>query len=254
MSAKLILKSLALSQAMVLIYSTILFFFPEYYGYIILLIIATFFAYSILTSVRRARSMSKEDLEYVSSGRVVVKAQQNKIIELMNKDNKLISDMRSQMSFMSLSLINLPIAFGIYYGYFWFVMPYFSHYSDLLIRYLGYVVMFELLFMTPWIINRLMLRGKIIRMLQIPRDYIVTTKGVKATGLLIKFPIENPVYVFKCSRRRRFIDIEIQPQIQAMTGAKVVTVYRLYMPEQDLLRTQETLSKYANINLSCNSD
>ena len=254
MSVKLILRSIALSQAMVLIYSTILLFFPQYYGYVILLIIATFFAYSIFTSIKRARAGSVEDLEYVNSGRVLVKAQQSKIIELMNKDDKLMNDMRPQMTFMSISLINLPVTFGIYYGYIWFVMPFFSHSGDLLVTFLGYVLMFEFLFMTPWIINRLILRGKEIRMIQIPRDYIITSKGVRATGLLIKFPIENPTYSFKCSKRRRFIDIESQPQIQAITGAKIITVYRLYMPEQDLLKTVEALSKYSNISLSCDRD
>ncbi len=254
MSVKLILRSIALSQAMVLIYSTILLFFPQYYGYVILLIIATFFAYSIFTSIKRARAGSVEDLEYVNSGRVIVKAQQSKIIELMNKDDKLMNDMRPQMTFMSISLINLPVTFGIYYGYIWFVMPFFSHSGDLLVTFLGYVLMFEFLFMTPWIINRLILRGKEIRMIQIPRDYIITSKGVRATGLLIKFPIENPTYSFKCSKRRRFIDIESQPQIQAITGAKIITVYRLYMPEQDLLKTVEALSKYSNISLSCDRD
>jgi len=254
LSVKLILRSIALSQAMVLIYSTILLFFPQYYGYVILLIIATFFAYSIFTSIKRARAGSVEDLEYVNSGRVLVKAQQSKIIELMNKDDKLMNDMRPQMTFMSISLINLPVTFGIYYGYIWFVMPFFSHSGDLLVTFLGYVLMFEFLFMTPWIINRLILRGKEIRMIQIPRDYIITSKGVRATGLLIKFPIENPTYSFKCSKRRRFIDIESQPQIQAITGAKIITVYRLYMPEQDLLKTVEALSKYSNISLSCDRD
>jgi uncharacterized membrane protein len=239
---------------MVLIYSTILLFFPQYYGYVILLIIATFFAYSIFTSIKRARVGSVEDLEYVNSGRVIVKAQQSKIIELMNKDDKLMNDMRPQMTFMSISLINLPVTFGIYYGYIWFVMPFFSHSGNLLVTFLGYVLMFEILFMAPWIINRLILRGKEIRMIQIPRDYIITSKGVRATGLLIKFPIENPTYSFKCSKRRRFIDIESQPQIQAITGAKIITVYRLYMPEQDLLKTVEALSKYSNISLSCDRD
>ena len=254
MSVKLILRSIVFSQVMVLIYSTILLFFPQYYGYVILLIIATFFAYSIFTSIKRARAGSVEDLEYVNSGRVLVKAQQSKIIELMNKDDKLMNDMRPQMTFMSISLINLPVTFGIYYGYIWFVMPFFSHSGDLLVTFLGYVLMFEFLFMTPWIINRLILRGKEIRMIQIPRDYIITSKGVRATGLLIKFPIENPTYSFKCSKRRRFIDIESQPQIQAITGAKIITVYRLYMPEQDLLKTVEALSKYSNISLSCDRD
>ncbi|MGC9009404.1 MAG: DUF2208 family protein [Sulfolobales archaeon] len=254
MSVKLILRSIVFSQVMVLIYSTILLFFPQYYGYVILLIIATFFAYSIFTSIKRARVGSVEDLEYVNSGRVIVKAQQSKIIELMNKDDKLMNDMRPQMTFMSISLINLPVTFGIYYGYIWFVMPFFSHSGNLLVTFLGYVLMFEILFMAPWIINRLILRGKEIRMIQIPRDYIITSKGVRATGLLIKFPIENPTYSFKCSKRRRFIDIESQPQIQAITGAKIITVYRLYMPEQDLLKTVEALSKYSNISLSCDRD
>ncbi|MGC9148613.1 MAG: DUF2208 family protein [Sulfolobales archaeon] len=254
MSIKIILRSIAFSQAMVLIYSTILLFFPQYYGYVILLIIATFFAYSILTSIKRARAGSAEDLEYVSSGRIIVKAQQNKVIELMNRDDKLINDMRPQMSFMSISLINLPVTFGIYYGYLWYIMPYFSHSGDLLLRFLGYIIMFELLFVTPWIINRLILKGREIRMIQIPRDYVVTSRGIRAMGLLIKFPLENPTYNFKCSRKRRFIDIESQPQVQAITGAKIITVYRLYMPDQDLLKALEALNKYGNLSLSCDRD
>lgn len=254
MSIKTILKSILFSQIMVIIYSVALLFFPQYYTYIIFLIILTFFLYSIFTSLRRMRSVPREDIEYIDSGRVIVKAQQNKIVELMNKDDKLINDMKPQMRLMSTSLISLPIVFGVYYGYLDFAMAYFRSSGDIVIEFLGYVIMFELLFMIPWIINRIIVGGREIRMIQIPRDYVITSKGIKTTGLIIKFPIENPSHTFRCSRKRRFLDIESSPQIQAMTGAKIINVYRLYMSDQDLLKALDALSKYGNISLSCDRE
>ncbi|MEM1633015.1 MAG: DUF2208 family protein [Sulfolobales archaeon] len=252
MSLAQILKGLAFSQVMILAYSLVLTFFPQYYQYIIILVFITFLSYSFLVSFRRMRSSTRSsDAEYVRSGRVFVKAQPSKVIELINKDDKLIHDMRPQMRFMASSLIALPIVFIIYYPYIEFVMPYFRSFDGIIYSFIGYLILFELLFMTPWIINRFFIMKGDIRMIQPLRDYIITSRGIQATGLLLKFPADSSGYKVYCNKKRRFIDIEVPPQTQSLTGARIVPIYRLYMSESDLLKAIECLEKFGGFSVRC---
>ncbi|MEZ0290626.1 MAG: DUF2208 family protein [Sulfolobales archaeon] len=251
MSRTQLLKSLSFSQGMILLYSSILTVFPQYYQYVIILVFATFLAYSIYASAKRISATTRgSDADYVKSGRVIVKAQPNKIIELMNRDERLIQDMKPQMRLMASSLIGLPLIFIIYYPYLDFVMPIFRSSNNILLVYIGYLILFELLFMTPWIINRFFIMRGDIRIVQPLRDYVITSRGIQAPGLLVKFPLDSSYRVY-CSRKRRFVDIEISPQTQSLTGVKMIPVYRLYMPESDLVRVIEILERYGGSSVSC---
>ncbi len=236
---------------MVVIYSIVLTLFPGLFFVVILLIMFTFLGYSIFTSYKRIRaSRSGEDVDYIKSGRVIVKANPSKIIDFINKDEKLIDDMKPQMKMMSVSLINLPIVFGIYYLYLGYVIHYFAL-NGTTYLFIGYLILFEILFLLPWILNRVIMSGREIEIIQLLRDYIVTTKGVLASGFLLKFPFNTSDYKIICNKKRRFIDIKTKPQIQALTNMRSVTVYRMYMSEQDLQRVIEIMSKTNNISLQC---
>lgn len=246
-----LLRSLVYTEAMVLVYSVILTLFPQYYWIVILLIMFTFLGYSVFTGYRRIRaSRSGRDAEYVMSGRVVVKANPARITDMINRDPGVMEDMKPQIKMMSLSLVNLPIVIAIYYLYLGYVIHYFSS-GGALSLFIGYVVLFEILFFVPWLLNRILVSGSEVRVVQILRDYIVTTRGVLATGLVLKFPIEAQGYRISCNKKRRFIDIEASPQTQALSNIKTVPVYRLYMSEQDLLRTIELINKTSNLNIVC---
>lgn len=247
--------SLAISQAFVLLYSLALTFLPSLYWLIVTLFFITYMAVMVGMSYRRIRSStSGEEAQIVRSGRQILKMEQSRVMELLQKDPEISLEIREQAKYTMMPFLSLPLVFGIYYLYLWYVSPAFHSTGSPEMALLGNVVMFELLFLAPSLINVAIMRGRTIKMVQAVASYLITDKGIQGPGILVKFPVEDGLEV-RCSRNRRFIEIVREQSQPSLIGPspKMLLIQRLYMEQKDLDRVLELLKKQGKREIRCPS-
>lgn len=247
--------SLAVTQVLVLLYSLALTFIPDLYWLVVTLFFVTYMAVAIGTSYRRMRSsISSEGAQMVRSGRQILRMDQARVMELLQKDSYIGSEIREQAKYSVMPFLSLPAVFGIYYLYLWYISPMYHSAGSLEIVLLGNIAMFELLFLVPSLINVAIMRGRTVRMVQPVASYLITDRGIQGPGILVKFPVEDGLEV-RCSRSRRFIEIVREQSQPSLIGPspRMLLIQRLYMDHKDLDRALEVLRRQGKKEIQCSS-
>lgn len=245
------ISSLLLSQTLTVLYALALTFLPrDLYWVIMTLFFISYMAIMIAINVRRMRiSTSSPDAQFVSSGRQIVKIDSKRALELMQSDAILNDELREQAKMMMIPMISLPVVFTIYYLYTWFVTPVYSLHSDPLTMFIGNLVMFEIFFLVPIAINKILMRGKKAVFVQPIMNFLITDRGIQGAGVLVRFPIEDHSIDIRCNRSRRFVEL-VREQSNPTSG-KMVMIQRLYMDPKELDRAVEAIRKYGKIDVKC---
>ncbi len=243
--------SLLLSQALTVLYAFALTFLPaDLYWVIMTLFFISYITIMIAINVRRMRiSTSSPDAQFVSSGRQIVKVDSKRALELMQSDAALNNELREQAKIMMIPMISLPVVFAIYYLYAGYVMPIYSLHSDPLVRFLGNLIMFEIFFLVPIAINKILMRGKKALFVQPIMSFLITDRGIQGAGVLVKFPIEDQSIDIRCNRSRRFVEV-VREQSNPTSG-KMIMIQRLYMDPRELDKAVEAIKKYGKIAIKC---
>lgn len=243
--------SLIIPQMLTLIYALALTFLPgDMYWIIMTLFFISYMTVMIAINVRRMRaSTNSPDARFVGSGRQIVKMDSKRALEIMQSDTALNEEIREQAKMTLMPMISLPIVFAIYYAYMGYVAPIYLTHGDALTRFLGNLVMFEIFFLIPMILNKLLMRGKTAIFVQPVMSYLITDRGIQGSGVLVKFPIEDHSISIRCNRGRRFLEL-VREQNNPMSG-KMIMIQRLYMDARELDKAAEAVRKYGKVDIRC---
>ncbi|MEM0439363.1 MAG: DUF2208 family protein [Sulfolobales archaeon] len=243
--------SYIVSQVLAVLYALALTFLPgDLYWIVITLFFISYMAIMVAINVRRMRiSATSPDAQFVSSGRQIVRMDSKKALEIMQNDTDLNYELREQAKVMLMPMLSLPIVFAIYYIYTAHVTPLYITHDDALIRFLGNLVMFEIFFLIPMAINKLMRKGKPTVFVQPVMNYLITDRGIQGAGILIKFPIEDHSIDIRCNKSRKFLEL-VREQNNPMSG-RMIMIQRLYMDSKELEKAIDALKKYGKIDIKC---
>lgn len=245
------ISSLVLSQALTLLYALALTFLPGgLYWVVMTLFFISYMAVMVAINVRRMRvSTSSPDAQFVSSGRQIVRVDSKKALELMQSDTTLNDELREQAKITLIPMISLPVVFSIYYLYTGYIAPMYTLHGDPLTRFLGNLVMFEIFFLVPVAINKILMRGRTAVFVQPIMNYLVTDRGIQGSGVLVKFPIDDHSIGIRCNRSRKFVEL-VREQSNPTSG-KMVMIQRLYMDSKEFDKVVEAIKKYGKVDIKC---
>ena len=128
-------------------------------------------------------------------------------------------------------------------GYFWIysstVLPYTSASEDVMIRFLGYLIMYEIPIGINTLFQRFVFLKAMSQVVQIPYSYTVYEKGITGSGVLLKFPLEN-VEELKTDLFRKFVEVRIRQKSRR-------TPSRIRFYTKNVERLSELIRKYGKV-------
>ncbi len=228
------LKSILLSQVFAIVFSLVATFAPQYFWLLVIafmLIIPFTMGYSMLKS-----RITGKYQEIVSSRKLV---EVKDALEIAMRDSKLQGELAKQFKGMFYSFASLPaiIAVSILYNNY-VRQPYFSG-EDIVLRFIGALIMYELFILTGRVIQHFTAR-KTGYTLMIPNQYIVTTKGIVGKGVTIPFPLKD--YKVEVNYKRKFI------QLIPKKSQGIKSIIRLYT--RDVERLLNIIENYGGVEVS----
>jgi len=197
--------SIVLSQIFVLMYSLVAAFFPQYFFVVFLLFLATIFGISIYGSLKH--KVSGKAAEILQGRKLYT---EKNAMNLLVKDPEGVRELSRQVKYSFLPLLLLPVYMFLFYLYGNFALPYFTQgkiiiVNDTITRFIGYLIMYEMLMSIGYSVNTL-IRRKTGGMLMVPANYEVTDKGIIGRGVVIPFPLDK--YNVTMDLKRRFVQLE----------------------------------------------
>lgn len=225
------LRSLLLSQVFAIVFSLVATFAPQYFWVLVIafmLIIPFTMGYSML----KARISGK--YQEIANARKLM--EEKNALDIAMRDPKLQSELAKQFKGMMYSFASLPaiIAISILYNNY-VRQPYFSD-GDVVLRFIGALIMYELFIFTGRTIQYLTSK-KTGYALMIPHQYIVTTKGIIGKGVTVSFPLDE--YKVEVDYKRRFI------QLTPKKPKGIKSIIRLYT--KDIGRLQNIMENYGGV-------
>ncbi|MEM4865155.1 MAG: DUF2208 family protein, partial [Acidilobaceae archaeon] len=151
-------------------------------------------------------------------------------MEIQAQDQSQLQELQEQLRFFT--YMNLALLIGLaYFFIFWSKVPALAEFftemtgNAYLGRFLGFLVYLEGFFIINQASIQLALaRMKSITILNVPRSYVVTEKGIVISGLLTKkgigFPLPKEVSI-DLSEERKFVELVVR-------GEKTLNKLRLY--------------------------
>jgi len=197
--------SIVLSQIFVLVYSLVAAFFPQYFFVVFLLFLATIFGISIYSSLKHKISGKATE---ILQGRKLYS--EKNAMNLLVKDPEGVRELSRQVKYSFLPLLLLPVYMFLFYLYGNFALPYFTQgeiviVNDMVTRFIGYLIMYEMLMSIGYSVNTL-IRRKTGGMFMVPASYEVTDKGIIGRGVVIPFPLDK--YNVTMDLKRKFVQLE----------------------------------------------
>ena len=213
--------SVLFAQIFVLVYALVAAFFPQYFFLIFILFIATIFGMSIYGSLKHKVSGKAGE---ILSGRKLYS--EKNAMNILLKDPEGVKDLSRQVKYSFLPLLLLPVYMGLFYLYGSYILPYFTEgkiivVNDIITRYVGYLLMYEMLIGIGTSVNRLIYSKGVGGMIMVPANYEVTDKGIVGRGVIIPFPLDK--YNVSIEFKRRFIQLE--PLEKRGTTKMIIRLY-----------------------------
>ncbi len=230
MVSRTLVKSLLMSQVFAIVFSLVAAFAPQYF-WILVIAFMLIIPFTMGFGALKARATGKYK-EIVNARRLF---KEDNAMDLAMKDPKLSSELGQQMKMMLYSFVTLPLFIVVSMGYRSYILPYFQSSEDIIIRFLGFLFMYEIFVMIGRLVQLLMMKKSGFT-LMIPQRYVVTEKGIIGKGVTLSFPLKN--YKIEANYRRKFVQL-----IPLKTSGRVKTITRLYT--KDVERLKKILEKYA---------
>ncbi len=229
MVSRTLVKSLLMSQVFAIVFSLVAAFAPQYF-WILVIAFMLIIPFTMGFGALKARATGKYK-EIVSARRLF---KEDNAMDLAMRDPKLSSELGQQMKMMLYSFITLPLFIVVSMGYRSYILPYFQSSEDIVIRFLGFLFMYEIFVMIGRSVQLLMMKKSGFT-LMIPQKYVITEKGIIGKGVTLAFPLKN--YKIEANYRRKFVQL-----VPLKTGGRVKTITRLYT--KDVERLKKILEKY----------
>lgn len=235
---------LVLGQVYILIYAILaawLGWNVKTFAIILLLIIVTSYIQNKLLSGNPVSSV-KATVDDVIKARKLI--EEKNLRELQSKDEGLIGDMQSQLRFSTFMMMGTFVGL-LYFLIAWRRIPELYELlkgylgSDFLSHMIAFLLYLEGFYVISQLSTEIALRmtGR-IKVISMPNEYIVTTKGIVYRGLLsstaIAFPL-NPHVDVRLEEKRGFVDIVNE-------GKRSSTIIRLY--SRDPRRLYDVIRRY----------
>ncbi len=221
-----ILRTVAVSLAILLIFAAISAFVPQYFSLVVVLYVITSIGVSMALARVRGRKVVRE-----VSGKTLVRMTYAETTKLMAADTMLSKELSKQMSSFLLTLL-LPLAIWMIIAttvYPLIIPPDIAHRSSSE-RFLRYLVFYGMLWGLMIPLRFVVMPKKMVIPLV---EYVITDKGIASRGIAIMFPLDAKRYELYMDLRRGFVEIFDKRSKQA---------YRLYHPDPEKLFAM--LSKY----------
>ena len=230
MVSRTLLRSLLMSQVFAIVFSLVAAFAPQYF-WILVIAFMLIIPFTMGFGALKARATGKYK-EIVNARRVF---KEDNAMDLAMRDPKLSSELGQQMKTMLYSFATLPLFIIVSMGYRSYILPYFQSSEDIIIRFLGFLIMYEIFVMIGRLVQLLMMRKSGFT-LMIPQKYIVTEKGIIGKGVTLSFPLKN--YKIEVNYRRKFVQL-----VPIKSSSRIKAITRLYT--KDVERLKKILEKYA---------
>jgi len=162
-----------------------------------------------MTTELGKRIFSKKEYNEIVGSRKLIEVKRTEVYELMMKDTKLSQELRPQFRASMYSFLIMFIILGYFWIYSSTVLPYTSASKDVMIRFLGYLIMYEIPIGINTLFQRFVFLKAMSQVVQIPYSYTVYEKGITGSGVLLKFPLEN-IEELKTDLFRKFVEVRIR--------------------------------------------
>ncbi len=230
MPSRTLLRSLLMSQVFAIVFSLVAAFAPQYF-WLLVIAFMLIIPFTMGFGALKARATGKYK-EIINARRLF---KEDNAMDLAMRDPKLSSELGQQMKMMLYSFVTLPLFIVVSMGYRSYVLPYFQNSNDIAIRFLGFLIMYEIFVGIGRLVQAFMMR-KTGFTLMIPQKYIITEKGVIGKGVTLSFPLKN--YKIEADYRRKFVQL-----VPTKTSGRMRTITRFYT--KDVERLKKILEKYA---------
>ncbi len=230
MVSRTLIKSLLMSQVFAIVFSLVAAFAPQYF-WILVIAFMLIIPFTMGFGALKARATGKYK-EIVGARRLF---KEDNAMDLAMRDPKLSSELGQQMKMMLYSFVTLPLFIVVSMGYRSYILPYFQNSEDVVIRFLGFLFMYEIFVMIGRLVQLFMMKKSGFT-LMIPQKYVITEKGIIGKGVTLAFPLKN--YKIEANYRRKFVQL-----VPLKSSGRVKTITRLYT--KDVERLKKILEKYA---------
>lgn len=228
------------SQIFAFVFASIMTFASQYYQYFWIFIFVYIIIMSLMTTGLGKRIFSKKDYNVIISSRKIFEVKRNEVYDLMVKDTKLSEELKPQIRVSLYSFLMMFIMLAYFWLYSSTVIPITSA-SDLIhIRFLGFLIMYEVPIGINTVLQRMVFLRVLSHMIQIPYSYTVYEKGITGSGVLLKFPLEN-VEALNTSYSRKFVELQIK------VSKNIKNRIRFYT--KNIERLLEIMKKYGKVKL-----
>jgi len=227
------------SQIFALVFSSVMTFASQYRHLFWVFIFAYIIIMSLMTTGLGKRIFSKKEYNEIAGSRKLIEVKRTEVYELMMKDTKLSQELRPQFRASMYSFLIMFVILGYFWIYSSTVLPYTSASEDVMIRFLGYLIMYEIPIGINTLFQRFVFLKAMSQVVQIPYSYTVYEKGITGSGVLLKFPLEN-VEELKTDLFRKFVEVRIRQKSRR-------TPSRIRFYTKNVERLSELIRKYGKV-------
>ncbi len=222
-----------------IVFSAISAYFPGMLGYLIIAYLLIFFAIQAIVVGKYTKSMLS-DLNYISSGKILLKEDKKTIQKLQAKDPSYEKMLRKQATSMLIQLgLMILILIVLAYSPVRLLIPQLilsiqpSITDERLLLFISNMVLFLTLFLVSAIIlPRAM--GQSPMQIVIPSTYKVTEKGmILDERLPLKFPLK--INKLEVNSKMKYIELVVKQDITPSTAGKGEITIRLYSTKPKVL-------------------
>lgn len=230
--SKTVLYTFGITIATIIVFSSISTFIPsEYIGIANVVYIIVFM---IIAMIIPRIIMRKKSVEI--KGVLILRATPQEIMNLMLKDDKLEKELRPQyVAMLLMTIIPLILWFSLA-GVISNALSPLIKAGNTLHRFVGYIIFYSALIGIIRIVTYFITPKKMIMPIN---SYEIRSDGIKASGLVLTFPIDSNRYQANIDMKRSFFEIIDKSTRYA---------YRFYV--SDIIKARNALEKYGGVKSS----
>lgn len=222
-------------QAIILTLAIVNTYYPEYLSYTFIVFVIAMLVTTAITIKSSLKHVAGGGAKEIKSGRRIIEVKSNEVMEIVKYDAKLNEELKPMLKTSVMSIVNLVIVLIWYSAYFNVVIHYFGA-GDQLIKFIGFLLGYEVPFIGLTLVNMLMRRSQKV-MIQVINSYTIYDKGIVGSGIAIKFPLSSE-YSVAMDPKRKFVEI-------SKVSEGITVKYRLYGKNYD--KVVDAIMKFGKV-------
>ncbi|MEL9939491.1 MAG: DUF2208 family protein [Ignisphaera sp.] len=227
--SKTMLYTTGITITTIVVFSSISTFIPS--NYIPIANVVYIIAFMFIVMAIPRIMMRKKSVEI--RGTILLKASPQEVMNLTLKDSELEKELRPQIMAMIMMTFIPLILWFILAGFISSALSPITTSSNVLHRFVGYIIFYSVLLGIIRIVTYFITPKKMIMPIN---SYEIRSDGIKASGLVLTFPIDINRYQVNINMKRNFFEIIDKSTRYA---------YRFYV--SDINKAKNVLEKYGGI-------